>query len=97
MNTVAKTDGSTVTFTKLPDGKLKAMGGTWDQEAHFGADQGVRSAPAAERQGRHLGGQGTLFSGAPRNIVPYFGEHFSSSRRSDICYAVTRSNKEREH
>ncbi len=34
-----KTDGATVTFTKLPDNKFKVMGGTWDREAHFLADQ----------------------------------------------------------
>ncbi len=34
-NTVAKTDGCTVTFTKLPDGKFNAMGGLWDREALF--------------------------------------------------------------
>ena len=33
-DTVAKTDGATVVFTKLPDGKFKAKGGTWDQEAY---------------------------------------------------------------
>ena len=37
--TVAKSDAATVTFTKLADGKLKAMGGTWDREAHFLDDQ----------------------------------------------------------
>ena len=38
-DTVAKSDGSAVTSTKLPDGKFKAQGGSRDQEAHFGADQ----------------------------------------------------------
>ena len=39
-DTVAKT----LTFTKLPDGKFKALGGTWDQEAHFLDDQGARGS-----------------------------------------------------
>ena len=39
LGTVAKSDGSAVTSTKLPDGKFKAQGGCRDQEAHFGADQ----------------------------------------------------------
>ena len=30
-DTVAKTDACTVTFTKLLDGKFKAMGWTWDR------------------------------------------------------------------
>ena len=38
-DTVAKTEGCTVTFTKLPDGKFKAMGGTSDPRGVFLADQ----------------------------------------------------------
>ncbi len=38
-DTVAKSDGSAVTSTKLPDGKFKALGGIWDQEVHFLDDQ----------------------------------------------------------
>ena len=50
LDIVAKTDGATVTCTKLPDG-IKAMGVTSDQEAHFQADQVLELRIRAGRSG----------------------------------------------